>query len=130
MHLLRLLGELRTKRRIFNIMYGFVKTGFRVIHRHSRPARAQVGVVVHPEKQIKYAIFFGYCGKISAHYSTSSPWNVLIITDDSQNTKKKCNIFTKLRPTVIPMALWRKIAADLQTGSRLLLPSFISFLPI
>ena len=129
-HLLGLLGELRTKRRVFNIMYGFVKTGFRVIHRHSRPACAQVGVVVHPEKQIKYAIFFGYCGKISAHYSTSSPWNVPIITDDSQNRKKNCNIFTKLRPTVIPMALWRKIAADLQTGSSLLLPSFILFLPI
>lgn len=27
----------------------------------------------------------------------------------------------------MPMALWRKIAADLQTGSRLLLPSFILF---
>ena len=44
-HLLRLLGELRTKRRVFNIMDGFVKTGFRVIHRHSRPACAQVGMV-------------------------------------------------------------------------------------
>ena len=96
-HLLGLLGKLRTKRRIFNIMYGFVKTGFRVIHRHSRPACAQVGVVVHPEKQIKYAIFFGYCGKIPAHYSTSSPWNVPIITDDSQNTKKNCNIFYKIK---------------------------------
>ena len=96
-HLLRLLGELRTKRCVFNIMYGFVKTGFRVIHRHSRPACAQVGVVVHPEKQIKNAIFFGYCGKISAHYSTSSPWNVPIITDDSQNTKKNCNIFYRIK---------------------------------
>jgi hypothetical protein len=44
--------------------------------------------------------------------------------------RKIAIFFTKLRPTVIPMALWRKIAADFQTGSRLLLPSFILFLPI
>lgn len=30
----------------------------------------------------------------------------------------------------MPMALWRKIAADLQTDSSLLLPSFILLLPI
>jgi hypothetical protein len=33
---------------------------------------------------------------------------VPIITDDSQNRKKNYNIFTKIRPTVIPMAFGEK----------------------
>jgi hypothetical protein len=41
--------------------------------------------------------------------------------------RKIAIFFTKLRPTVIPMALLRKIAADLQRGSSLLLPLIILF---
>jgi hypothetical protein len=56
-HVMDVVIELSTERRVLNIVDGPVEPVFPV-HRQSGPAGSQMGMVIRAEKQIKYAIFF------------------------------------------------------------------------
>ena len=57
LHVMDIVIELGTERRILNIVNGPVETVF-PIHRQTGAPGSQVGMIVRAEKQIKYAILF------------------------------------------------------------------------
>ena len=71
LHVMDVIIELGTERRILNIVDGPVKA-ILPVHRQAGPAGSQMGMVICAEKQIKHAIFFGYNAKITAHTENPS----------------------------------------------------------
>ena len=59
--------ELGTEGSVFNVVDLALEAGGRVIDGHAAPPGAQVGVIVHAKKDIKYTIPLGDCTKKTAH---------------------------------------------------------------
>ena len=55
------------ERGILDVVNGPFKAGLGVVYRQAAPSRAQMGVVIHPEKQIGNAVVAGCHAKNAAH---------------------------------------------------------------
>jgi hypothetical protein len=48
---------------------------FFAVNSHARAASTEMGMIIYTVKQIKYAIFFGYSAKKTAHKIKPLFWN-------------------------------------------------------